>query len=276
MGAGAVKCILKSVEPLTLNSYRHSKPNSKWEEMKNDPIFNGEDAYRNCRFRIIDDQKGLCAFCEIGIHDNSPLKCRVEHFHPKSDHTTTHNWALDWQNMLAVCSGGSRPEISDPAFYLPPTKENLSCDAHKDMMIQSGKLQENCEGWIINPLQLPSSPSLFQVHKGTGKLKPNLASCAASEPWPGNKHADLATLVQHTIDMLNLNCDRLLQVRLLTIRRIEHDKKNQRTNGIDAQQGLRNLAQKYFMVPWPRFFTTIRFCLGQAAEDHLNHIAFQG
>jgi len=277
MGVGAVKCIIKGVEPPTLKSYRQAKPNAEWEEMKNDPLFNGQGAYQDCRSRSIDDQKGLCAFCEIDIRDNSPLKCRVEHFHPKSDHTIANNWALDWQNMLAVCSGGTRSEIIDPTFHLQPTKENLSCDAHKDMMIQLGKLQENCEGWVINPLQLSSSPSLFRVHKGSGKLEPDLVSCAAVEQWPhNNKHDDFVTLVQHTIDMFNLNCDRLMQARLRIIRHIEHNKKDQRAKGIDAQQGMKNLAQYYFRISWPGFFTTIRFCLGQAAEDYLNHVAFQG
>lgn len=276
MGVGTVKRVLKGAEPPQLKRYRNAVPASTWKQMKNDVHYGGQKAYKDCRSDAIKHQKGLCAFCEINIRENHPLKCRVEHFHPKSDQTSAHNWALDWQNMLAVCNGGSRSEISDSAFYLQPTKENLSCDASKDRMIQSGKLQEVCEGWILDPLQIPSFPSLFRVHKGTGKLEPDLASCTACEPWPGNQHADLAALVQHTIDMLNLNCDRLMQARLRVIRHIERNKKKERMNGCDGQQGLNNLARRYFRNPWPGFFTTIRCCLGQAAENYLNNIEFQG
>ena len=271
-----MKRVLKGVEPPALTTYHDANPDAKWQEMQKDLADNGRHACLDCRDQAIIDQKGLCAFCEIDISDNSPLKCRVEHFHPKSDTSTEHNWAQDWQNMLGVCSGGSRSEVRDQSFYLPPTEKNLSCDAHKDRMIQLRKLPENCTGWILNPLQLVATPSLFRVKKGSGELIPDPASCLASEPWPDNRHASVKMLVQHTIEMLNLNCDRLTQTRLRIIYNIERNKKHQRQKGFNAQQGLENLAQLYFRKPWPNFFTTIRLCLGPAAETYLTNIAFQG
>jgi uncharacterized protein (TIGR02646 family) len=276
MGDGRVKRVLKGVEPPALTTYRDANPRAKWQEMQNDLADNGQQACLDCREQAIINQKGLCAFCEIDIHDNLSLRCRVEHFHPKSDTSTKHNWALDWQNMLGVCSGGSQPGITDSSFYMPPTRENLSCDAHKDRMIQSGMLPKESEGWILNPLQLTASPSLFRIKKGSGEIEPDSSACQDCEPWPDNRHENLETLVQHSIDMFNLNCDRLIQTRLKIIHNIEHNKKQQRQKGFNAQQGLNNLAQHYFCKEWRGFFTTIRFCLKPAAEAYLTKIGFQG
>lgn len=157
-----MKRVLKGDEPVTLTTYRNAAPLSSWEQMKTDPHNGGQQAYADCRRDGIQDQKGLCAYCEIDIRDNNPLKCRVEHFHPKSDTITSHNWALDWQNMLTVCNGGNNPHIANSGFHLKPTDENLSCDAHKDRMIQTKRLAKDCEGWILNPLQLEAFPSLLK------------------------------------------------------------------------------------------------------------------
>ncbi len=243
--------------------------------MRDDANFGGPGAYEACRSQLLTDQGGICAFCEIAIHDNDPLKCRVEHFHPKSDISPAHNWALDWNNLIGVCAGGSYRYGIEPHTQ-EPLAQNLSCDAHKDQMIQSGSLSAQCEGWILNPTQLIASPSLFQVEKSTGKLRPDIAHCTAIPAWPGNQHADVQTLVQHTIDMLNLNCDRLCRARLALVRDIERNKKKQRDQGFSAQQGLGNLATHYLRRRWPGFFTTIRICLGAAAESHLANLAFQG
>ena len=271
-----MKRVLKGNEPQTLVTFRNAIPDGTWDQMKNDPHFGGPRAYSDCRSQTITDQNGLCAYCEINIRDNAPLKCRIEHFHPKSDTNSRHNWALDWQNLFGVCNGGTRPEVAAVGFHLEPTRENLSCDAHKGQMIQSGRLPAQFEGWIINPLQLPASPSLFRLEMSTGRLLPDARACANGLPGLNNRHARVENLVQNTIDMLNLNCDRLTQSRLRVIHDIEHNKKEQRKRGVTPQQGLANLANLYFRISWPAFFTTIRLCLGQAAEDYLHGAAFQG
>lgn len=270
-----MKRVLKGAVPPALVPYVQAVPKSSWEQMRNDSNFNGRQAYQDCRSTCITDQKGLCAYCEIDIRDNDPLKCRVEHFHPKSDLETSHNWALDWKNMLGVCNGGSVEYLTDTGFYLPPRQANLSCDAHKDRGIQRGQLPNACEGWILNPLQLAAFPSLFRLEMSTGKLHPNSVACNAVY-FPGNKHASVQDLVQHTIAVFNLNCDRLAQERLRVIRDIERNKKHQREQGFDATQGLLNLTRKYLQYQWPAFFTVIRWCLGQTAEQYLQSIHFSG
>lgn len=271
-----MKRVLKGYEPLSLAGYRNAAPLSAWGEMKCNPHYGGQQSYQDCRSELVSQQKGLCAYCEIDIRDNDPLKCHVEHFHPKSDISPQHNWALDWQNMLGVCNGGSYQHIDGTGFYLEPMDKNLSCDAHKDKMIQTGKLAAQCEGWILNPIQLAAFPALFYLEKSTGRFLPDATACAAYPPLAHNHHTSIEDLVQHTIDMLNLNCERLTQARLIIIRDIERNKKREQQSGFNAQQGLANLAQRYFRIQWAGFFTTIRLCLGQSAEAHLQSINYQG
>ncbi|AGX88650.1 retron system putative HNH endonuclease [Candidatus Symbiobacter mobilis] len=270
-----MKRVRRQPEPIQLTNYRHANPFCTWQQMRDDAMHDGPAAYEESRKKLIAGQGGICAFCEIDICDNDPLQCRVEHFHPKSDITQAHNWALDWNNLLAVCAGGSYRFASAPYVH-EPLAENLSCDTHKNRMIQVGRLQEQCEGWILDPAAIPAFPSLFRLEMSTGRLLPDPDHCAVLPIWPGNRHADVPTLVQHTIDMLNLNCDRLCNARLTIIRDIERNKKKQRMAGFAAHQGLGNLAAHYLRQRWPGFFSTIRLCLGTAAETYLANLGYQG
>ena len=267
-----MKLVIRLDEPAELSAYRAEHPMIKWEPMRKDAV--GRTVYEVVRQRLLEGQGCLCGFCEVGLHDRDPLKCRVEHFHPKSDRTTAHNWALDWQNMIAVCTGGSQ-RYQQPPHALEPLRENLSCDAHKDQMIQGGKLDEQCDGWIINPLELPAFPCLFFLEKSTGRLLPDEQVCAGLN-IPGNRHPSTQHLVQSTIDMFNLNCNRLCEARLRICRDIERSKKKYRQQNIPPERALHELAERHFRNPWPSFFTTIRLCLGTAAEQHLAEINFQG
>jgi len=267
-----VKRVKIPEEPQELTEFRRRFPSNTWEQMREDG--EGRVAYEIIRRTLIHGQGGLCAFCEVGIHDNDPLKCHVEHFHPKTDNSDAHNWALDWENMLAVCMGGSQRHQSPP-HSLEPLEENLSCDAFKNKMIQSGRLSENCEGWIINPKEMPAIPLLFFLERNTGRLVPDETQCAGIE-FENNEHSCTRLLVQNTIDMLNLNCDRLCQARKRIVWDIERNKKKLRKAGRSPQQALEELANHYFRKHWPAFFTTIRFCLGAAAEQYLADRGFQG
>lgn len=267
-----MKRINRNAEPAQLENYRTTNPSSTWEQMRGDAL--GRTAYGVTRSRLISDQGGICAFCEIDIRDNDPYKCRVEHFHPKSDTSTPHNWALDWSNMFGVCMGGSQRHQKSP-HTLEPLSENLSCDAYKDMMIRNGDLDEQCEGWIINPVGIPDSPCLFRLEKHTGCLFPDEDQCR-DVTLPDNRHASTLLLVQYTIKMLNLNCSRLCEARKQVIWNIEHNKKRPRVRGVSPQQALHELAERYFRQRWPGFFTTIRLCLGPAAEQYLTDARFQG
>lgn len=268
VGGGRVKPVVKGTEPAALQAYRQAQPQASWEAMRGDALHGGQQAYADIRTQTHTDQGGLCAYCEIDIRDNDPLKSRIEHFHPKSDQGVGVNWALAWDNMLAVCTGGSYRYGTAP-YTLEPLEENLSCDAHKDRLIQQGGLAEACEGWVLDPLRMPGWPGLFEISKSNGALRANEAQCRQFDPWPGNQHADTQALVAHTITVLNLNCTRLCEARLRVIRDIERNKKKQRLAGLGPQQGLDNLARHYLRQRWPGFLTTICLCLGSAADNYL-------
>ena len=261
--------------PQELTALQVRLPQGTWEDARQDRNAHGDTTAEICRSGTITDQKGLCAYCEISINPAEPLRCKVEHFHPKSDTATAHDWALDWYNMVGVCIGGSNPYDDDPARYSPPLPDNLSCDSYKNAMIQTGRLPEHCEGWILNPLQIAAFPNLFRVNKSDGTLGADSAECGTVNV-NGNRHASTEILVDHTIRMLNLNCDRIAQARLMLIRNIEKDKKQLRSSGLNPEQALPNLCKKYFRKVWPQFFTTIRACLAPASDAYLRSINYMG
>jgi len=265
-----MKRIFKSIPaPQTLQDYARNHPDATWEQMCSD----NAQATRDCRDQAIRDQYCLCAYCEQKIAADDPLHRRVEHFHPKSDKTGTHNWGLDWDNMLAVCDGGSSSSRKEQKMH--PLPANLSCDAHKDRMIQTGKLPAACEGRLMNPLDLPSFPNLFALDKGTGYFKPNEASCVVTE-IQGNACGTTAELVNGTITALNLNCERLAEKRRLLVVNMDKNKKTLRQRGIPPVEMPEKLVLRYFGAKWPEFFTTLRCCLGPNAESYLNSVHYQG
>lgn len=263
-----MKRVCKSSEPSALTTYKKNFSDAKWESMRNDAEHGGNMAYSACRETTSQDQGAICAYCECKIQHRDPLSCRVEHFHDKSDAESGHNWSLEWTTMLAVCLGGERDGKAHP---LPM---NLSCDAHKNHIKNAGQFSIP-EGFILNPLYMYASPSLFDFDRATGCLIPHVKICQ-DVAIEGNKHATTQELVQHTIDILNLNCDRLKEERRKVLFHIENLKKAQRSANISPQQALPSIARQLFQTKWPAYFTTIRCILGQYAEDHLQSVAYQG
>lgn len=213
----------KLAEPATLATYRQAQPQASWDEMRNDPFHEGQQAYLDIKQSLIKGQRGLCAYCEVKITENLALETidarrheqRVEHFHPKEDRSGVRNWALHWPNLWIVCLGGSQAPPQgfplDLKSYMPPLPENLSCDAFKDHQIKSGKLPAHPEGWLLAPDDVPAFPLLFRfAPDGTPEADPE--KCAALS-LPNHHYADTATLVAKTIEHLNLGCTRLKRSR---------------------------------------------------------------
>jgi uncharacterized protein (TIGR02646 family) len=138
-----MKRIAQFPEPQSLNEYRTTRPQSSWDELRNDALDGGMAAHRAIKRRTLAQQRCLCAYCEQRIHDHVPdslsddniANIRIEHFHPKSDKTTNTNWNLVWENLWAVCDGGDNwppMALPDPNQRVEPRSENLSCDAFKN------------------------------------------------------------------------------------------------------------------------------------------------
>jgi hypothetical protein len=81
-------------------------------------------------------------------------------------------------------------------------------------------------------------------------------------------------LVQHTIDVLNLNCDRLVQDR----RKLLHfyNRKIAEARKINDRNCFIKLATQWFQKRWPSFFTTRRLLLREHAEAYLEQMNYNG
>jgi len=287
-----VKRCQKLPEPATLTAYRQAQPAGTWDEMRDDAMHGGQQAYRDIKRILTRGQRCLCAYCEGRIAQGTTdeeLDARrdqqcVEHFHPKEDRNHPPNWALHWSNLWAVCDGGAkRPptgEAIDAMRYLPPLPENLSCDAFKGHQIRTGRLDMNPDGWILKPDEIPAFPLLFQfAPDGTPEAHPR--NCAAVTV-ANNKHQDTATLVSETIRHLNLGCPRLNRNRRIAKDQLRKQiqQVRKRTRGIQPRDALLLLARRLFSQraesPWPEYFTLIRWHLGEPAEEHLRAIQFAG
>ena len=250
-----MKRVCKGIAPQTLSDYAAANPQGTWEQMRDE----SNQAVNDCQNQAMRDQGNLCAYCEQRISLDGSRRRQIEHFHPKSDKSETHNWELDWNNMLAVCDGGK----GDKENYQLP--QNLSCDARK----------LDYKGYLLNPLEIPAYPNLFALDKSNGHLKANEVNCAAVE-ISGNEYATTSELVNYTIEILNLNCDRLVERRLQLVWNIEHNIKTIRDKGFSPSALPAKLIPRYFGYKWPEFFTTLRFCLGTAAEEYLKSIDYCG
>ena len=265
-----MKKINKSLPPNPLTLFAANQPAANWDDFRNHSV-PGQAAgtdYKATKQLIFDDQGELCAYCEEKTAHTQPDKQRLEHFHSKSDKTNPQkNWALDWDNIFGVCLGGN--DVDQSTHPLPA---NLSCDSHKDRCL-TGAQKNNCEGLYINPLHLHDSPCLFDFNKRTGELTAHAANCQ-KVTFSANQHTSTEALVTKTIEILNLNCDRLKSNRLEVLKFYNQAVAQARKS--NNQQIFEQLAQRWFSQRWLSFFTTRRILLGQHAETHLRTIGYNG
>lgn len=261
-----MKVIKKSIEPEKLKEYRETYPSKTW-------VRASKKIRKLYRKTCMKQQGYICCYCECDLNqigvDNF---CRVEHFHQKSDTMSTGtNWHLDWNNIFAACNG-----ITDKKKrYIYPHPNNLSCDSHKNHLVQANQLPIQCEGLLINPLQIPAFPNIFKIDFATGELMPDDVACS-SVSIPDNRLTTTKDLVQSTINILNLNCDRLCRERKLVLNDIEGKIRAGREKRKSVDEVFTNLTHHFFQKKWPAYFTTIRCRLGKYAEDYLHSISFQG
>lgn len=268
-----MKTLYKSAPPNALTRYATDYPANEWGEFRDHAALQqtpGDD-YRAIKHRLIEDQGGLCGYCEEQIGQLDANLQRIEHYHPKSDKSDPAvNWALLWSNVLLVCMGG---EQAGGRFPLP---QNLSCDAHKAHFFGNAapSLQAQALDALIAPFDMPAFPCLFGFDMRTGVLLPSLAGAEQIDQArllpPGTTHAALT----ETVKVLNLNCDRLCQSRLKV--RDEYNRLVKVARESSDIAFREKLAVRWFSKRWPSFFTTRRILLGDAAEDYLREMGFRG
>jgi uncharacterized protein (TIGR02646 family) len=247
-----VKNVLKSPEPEELKNYkkRYSSQFKKWNDLKKN-----KETLNAIRDKLSSDQKGLCAYCEMSLHENNRS---VEHFIPCNQSTKENNYDLDWQNMLAIClpPGG----MKDDDLENPQLLKDLPCCGQK----KGGFIPDVR---LLNPLNLPTL-RLFKFSSKDGEIRPDKKACEDSGIPIEN--------VQFTIDTLELNVQRLKDQRLAVIDEIEKELDDETIDINDLEE---KVAAEYFgngTGNWPRFFTTIRWVLGAGAERHLMNISYSG
>lgn len=257
-----MKKINKSLPPNPLTEFAEHNPNGNWDDFRN-----ARQPYDDLKRQMLQDQGGICAYCEKKFSDASQSQ-RIEHFHDKSDMNSEHNWALDWNNVLLVCLGGSTPE--DKKQYSP---NHLSCDAHKGTI---KTLPAACEGYFLNPIHIQTTACLFIFDKATGKLLVNCDVCQqlAMDNLSNQYGDDWCMLAEQTINVLNLNCERLCKDRLEVLR--FYNRRIKKYREMKDGAGLSKLSESVFRNQFPEFFTTWRSLLGKHAEEYLQSIAYNG
>jgi len=174
-----------------LLKYLSENPNGKWKGgFKEDTSREDMDLIYD---EIYVDQHGLCAYCEISLKwptTDFVNDFRVEHFHPENcGDDDSHNYSLDWNNLLGCCHGGSQKTSRSFNGKYPGVSEH-SCDVPKGNKVLDDK--------ILNPLRdLNVNESAFSF-KESGEI-------LVSKRCPEN----IRLKAENTIKELNLDCLRL-------------------------------------------------------------------
>ena len=84
----------------------------------------------------------------------------------------------------------------------------------------------------------------------------------------------LGELVDQTIKIFNLNCQRLCDERLEVLK--HYNQQIAKGRKVNNQNIFEQLAARWFGKQWPSFFTTRRALLGQHAERYLKQVAYDG
>ena len=163
-----------------------------WDEFRS---HGSGTSYKELRAVLTDNQRGLCAYCEMTIRERHR---QIEHVIPRNALEHGHAKALDIANMLACCKGGTAPDFgseedgeAEEDSYRKPVRHNMSCGQAK------GDREEEA---FIDPRRLPAAPSLAKVMEN-GWIEVDEEACRAAGIIPDH--------MARTIEMLNLNAERL-------------------------------------------------------------------
>jgi len=217
--------------PAGLEAFFRQYPQERnWDKFRNYQSYKnalGETAYEELRKALVEIQHGLCAYCETDLTEYKNYPPRIEHFCPKSfDKDGSVNWTLELINLFGACQGGSKKnygsnDANKSKFYWAD-KGNESCDAPKsekvpDWCISKG-LHNNYEVIrILKPSDIPESPVIFKVTingEHEGKLSENRKQISDNE---------ITDRAKNTINVLNLNCDRLVDARQEVIHKLKEE-----------------------------------------------------
>ena len=167
-----------------------------WDEFRS---HGSGESYRELRAALTDNQRGLCAYCEMAIRGR---RHQIEHVIPRNTLRHGHAKVLDIANMLACCMGGTVPDFgleedgeAGGGRYREPVRDNMSCGQAK------GDREEED---FIDPRTLPEAPSLAKVMEN-GRIEVDEEACRTAGFTPDH--------MARTIEILNLNAEGLWVAR---------------------------------------------------------------
>ncbi|MCX7088743.1 MAG: TIGR02646 family protein [Methylococcales bacterium] len=261
-----MKACLKGAAPDLLVQYQVENPTATWEQFKNEC----QEGYQALQDQLQLEQGNLCCYCEIDTKQGLGIGIddfRVEHFHPKSAiDESNHNWALDWQNMLGCCHGGSERYVTD--------NKNRFVAEHAERHSDVLKANFIWDDEILNPLQIPVFPILFKANRKDGSLSVRDNNCRDA-----GISIEKVNNCLH-FEKLNLNSDHLSSLRKATLDALNKQITMALSSGLTIEDAMVNLVKAQLRKDnkghWPSFFTTIRSYLGEIAEEHLRSINYNG
>ena len=108
------------------------------------------------------------------------------------------------------------------------------------------KLPAACEGYFLNPIHIQTTACLFIFDKETGKLLVNYDVCQqlATDNLSNQYGDNWCMLAEQTINILNLNCERLCADRWEVLKFYNSQIKKYREMGDRA--GLSKLSESIF------------------------------
>lgn len=239
-------------------------PTTDWEVFRNFVDYvNG--AGNGAHHELIDalsvNQRGLCAYCELGLTGTDR---QVEHFMPKAEYPAS---TYERENLFAACKGGTNPHSPDrQRKALKPSRRSCSCGQYKDRNTSSPVP-------VPKPTVIPPFPALFEVDP-EGHLQPVADACEKAD-------LDYDQVLETVEDCLNLNCERLKLARQTVWRKLADDVAAEVENLPDPEDDdafaaiLDRYAKTYLLLDdsgeLAAFFTTRRSFFGAIGERLLTN-----
>lgn len=249
-------------EPDCLREYREAHNEASWQEFRNA----GRTCYDTILHALWADQYGLCAYCEMDLNETDH---QIEHFFPKSHSREGHCPALEIDNFLLCCKGGTNTVTESrqrEGRCRKPLKDNCSCGQTKGETVLPDYL--NPYAWSLPLIRTEIIPWGNLAYEE----KDNLVYLVKMIPW--EEHCQtygIAIAEMHNfIDILNLNCMRLQEQRGIFYKEL-----------LDASEAVPDNDIMNF-VCWyilpqagtlHRFFTTARLFFSAKAEEVLREPA---
>lgn len=229
---------------------------------------------------LFQNQKGICAYCEIRLDDPQvevngvDRDIQVEHFHPQHDRENPPvpecDWALYWPNLYAGCLGSTNKNIIDPRHYAESTKTliNRHCGDYKGGDVVDAD--------ILNPRKIPLLARVFKVfYRGENRdelwLAVNEDGCRSVALNP--------EVVRNTIDAFNLNCKLLTKLRFAAMSAVRNKIRQYVQRGNTPSEARKIAVRMAFSTDdalWPQFFTTLRIMFNPETDDYLRSIDYSG